>query len=275
MRAVANAYGRAVLSQMHVRMLVLSAMPLVLSLLLWGVVLYFGLQPLLDWLHANFVDYEIFRTTSSWLESMHLGFLKSVVVPFFALLLLLPLMILSALLFMNIAAMPFIVRHVGGRHYAKLEKKEGGSMLGGLRAAVSSFLVFIVVWLATLPLYIIPPLAVISSTLLWGWLTSRVLSYDALADYASEEERRTIQRERRWDLLVIGLVSGAAGALPPLLMAAGAALVIALLPLFLALMMWLYVLIFIFTALWFQYYCLEALAQLRARSDSTTVVESV
>jgi len=275
MRAVANAYGRAVLSQMHVRMLVLSAMPLVLSLLLWGVLLYFGLQPLLDWLHANFVDYEIFRTTSSWLESMHLGFLKSVVVPFFALLLLLPLMILSALLFMNIAAMPFIVRHVGGRHYAKLEQKQGGSMLGGLRAAVSSFLVFIVIWLATLPLYIIPPLAVISSTLLWGWLTSRVLSYDALADYASEEERRTIQRERRWDLLVIGLVSGAAGALPPLLMAAGAALVIPLLPLFLALMMWAYVLIFIFTALWFQYYCLEALAQLRARTGSTTVVESV
>lgn len=274
MRAVANAYGRAVLSQMHVRMLVLSAMPLVLSLVLWGVLLYFGLQPLLDWLHANFVDYEIFRTTSAWLESMHLGFLKSVVVPFFALLLLLPLMILSALLFMNIAAMPFIVRHVGGRHYAKLEQKQGGSMLGGLRAAVSSFLVFIVIWLVTLPLYIIPPLAVISSTLLWGWLTSRVLSYDALADYASEEERHTIQRERRWDLLVIGLVSGAAGALPPLLMAAGAALVIALLPLFLAIMMWLYVLIFIFTALWFQYYCLEALAQLRARTSSTTVVET-
>jgi hypothetical protein len=275
MRAVANAYGRAMLSQMHVRMLVLSAMPLVLSLLLWGVLLYYGLQPLLDWLHGNFVDYEIFRTTSAWLESMHLAFLKSVVVPFFALLLLLPLMILSALLFMNIAAMPFIVRHVGGRHFAKLEQKQGGSMLGGLRAAVSSFLVFIVIWLGTLPLYIIPPLAVISSTLLWGWLTSRVLSYDALADYASEEERRTIQRERRWDLLVIGLVSGAAGALPPLLMAAGAALVIALLPLFLAIMMWLYVLIFIFTALWFQYYCLEALAQLRARSDSTTVVETV
>lgn len=269
MRAVANAYGRAVLSQLHVRMLVLSAMPLVLSLLLWGLLLYFGLQPLLDWLHTNFVDYEIFRTTSDWLERLHLGFLKSVVVPFFALLLLLPLMILSALLFMNIAAMPFIVRHVGGRHYAKLEQKQGGSMLGGLRAALSSFAVFIVIWLATLPLYIFPPLAMISSAVLWGWLTSRVMSYDALADHASEEERRTIQRERRRDLLVMGLVSGAMGSLPPLLMAFGAVLFVALLPLALAVMMWLYVLIFIFTALWFQYYCLEALAQLRARAPVT------
>ncbi|WUR14477.1 EI24 domain-containing protein [[Empedobacter] haloabium] len=274
MRAVANAYGRAVLSQLHLRMLVLSAMPLVLSLLLWGLLLYFGLQPLLDWLHTNFVDYEIFRTTSDWLERLHLGFLKSVVVPFFALLLLLPLMILSALLFMNIAAMPFIVRHVGGRHYPKLEQKQGGSMLGGLRAALSSFAVFIVIWLATLPLYIVPPLAMISSTLLWGWLTSRVMSYDALADHASEEERRTIQRERRRDLLVMGLVSGAMGSLPPLLMAAGAVLFVALLPLALAVMMWLYVLIFIFTALWFQYYCLEALAQLRAREQAVIVEQA-
>ncbi|AVR95686.1 EI24 domain-containing protein [Pseudoduganella armeniaca] len=268
MRAVANAYGRAVLSQLHVRMLVLSAMPLVLSLLLWGLLLYFGLQPLLDWLQANFIDYEIYRTTSDWLDRLHLGFLKTVVVPFFALLLLLPLMILSALLFMNIAAMPFIVRHVSGRHYPKLEQKQGGSMLGGLRAALSSFAVFIVIWLATLPLYIFPPLAMISSTLLWGWLTSRVMSYDALADHASEEERRTIQRERRRDLLVMGLVSGAMGALPPLLMAASAVAMVILLPLALAVMMWLYVLIFIFTALWFQYYCLEALAQLRAREQA-------
>ncbi|GGC22840.1 EI24 domain-containing protein [Pseudoduganella buxea] len=271
MRAVANAYGRAVLSQLHGRMLILSAVPLLLSLLLWGVVLYFGLQPLMDWLHASFVDYDIFRSTSSWLDSIGLGFLKSLVVPFFALLLLLPLMILTALLFMNVAAMPVIVRHVSSRHYPKLEMKRGGSLLGGLGAAVSSFMVFIVIWLATLPLYILPPLAMVSSACLWGWLTSRVMSYDALADHASVEERHTIQRERRWELLVIGLVSGAAGALPPLLMAGGAVLAVVFLPLFLALMMWLYVLIFIFTALWFQYYCLEALAQLRARTAANPI----
>ena len=149
--------------------------------------------------------------------------------------------------------------------------KRGGSLLGGLGAAMSSFMVFIVIWLATLPLYILPPLAMVSSACLWGWLTSRVMSYDALADHASVEERHTIQRERRWELLVIGLVSGAAGALPPLLMAGGAVLAVVFLPLFLALMMWLYVLIFIFTALWFQYYCLEALAQLRARTTANPI----
>jgi hypothetical protein len=271
MRAVANAYGRALLSQLHGKMLVLSILPFVLSVALWALLLWLGLQPLLDWLHMHFVDYEIFRSTSSWLEWLGLGMLKTVVVPFFAMLLLLPLMILTALVFIGVIAMPVIVRHVGGRHFAQLEQKRGGSILGGLGKALTSFAVFVVVWLFTLPLYAFPPLAVLSSALLWGWLTSRVMSYDALADYASEEERRTIQHERRRELWTIGVISGAAGSLPAVLWVGGAAIAVVFFPFLLAASIWLYVLIFIFTGLWFEYFCLQALAELRGRERSITI----
>ena len=89
------------------------------------------------------------------------------------------------------------------------------------------------------------------------------MSYDALADYASAEELATLQRERRWPLLAIGVVSGMAGSLPALAWVGGAAAAIAFFPFMLAASIWIYVLIFIFTGLWFEYYCLEALAQLR------------
>jgi hypothetical protein len=265
MRAVANAYGRALLSQLHGKMLVLSILPFVLSVALWALLLWLGLQPLLDWLHLHFVEYEIFRSTSSWLEWLGLGVLKTVVVPFFAMLLLLPLMILTALVFIGVVAMPVVVRHVGGRHYSQLELKRGGSILGGLGKALGSFLIFIVVWFFTLPLYVLPPLAVLSSALLWGWLTSRVMTYDALADYASEDERHTLMREHRWQLWTIGVISGAAGSLPAVLWVGGAAIAVVFFPFLLAASIWLYVLIFIFTGLWFEYYCLEALAALRGR----------
>lgn len=268
MRGVLNAYGRAVLSQLHGKMLMLSALPFLLSVAVWATVLYFSLQPLLDWLHGYFVDYELFRYSSSWLENLGLAALKTVVVPFFAMLLLLPLMILTALIFIGVAAMPFIVRHVGSRHYPHLAKKQGGSLLKGLGKALSSFLVFIVIWLCTLPLYAIPPLALLSSALLWGWLTSRVMSYDALSEHASSDEIHTLQSEKRWPLLAIGVISGAAGSLPAIVWVGGAAIAVAFFPFLLAASIWLYVLIFIFTGLWFQYYCLEALAQLRARSDN-------
>ncbi|UGQ47339.1 EI24 domain-containing protein [Massilia endophytica] len=271
MRAVANAYGRALLSQLHGKMLVLSVVPFALSVALWAALLWLGLQPLLDWLHMHFVDYEIFRSTSSWLEWLGMGMLKTVVVPFFAMLLLLPLMILTALVFIGAAAMPVIVRHVGGRHFPELERKRGGSLLGGLGKALGSFAIFVGVWFCTLPLYALPPLAVLSSALLWGWLTSRVMSYDALADHASEEERHTLVREHRWQLLAIGVVSGAAGSLPAVLWVGGAAIAVVFFPFLLAASIWLYVLIFIFTGLWFEYYCLEALAQLRRRPRELTV----
>ena len=53
------------------------------------------------------------------------------------------------------------------------------------------------------------------------------------------------------------------GALPTLLWLGGALSVI-LFPFLAAVAIWLYVLVFIFTGLWFQYYCLDALAKYRA-----------
>jgi hypothetical protein len=263
MRAVLNAYGRALLSQFHGKMLLLSIAPFLLTAVLWALLLWLGLQPLLDWLHGYFVDFEIYRVTSDWLGRLGLDALRTVVVPLMALLLLLPLMIITALMFIGVAAMPFVVSHVGGRHFPQLEKKRGGSLLGSVGKALGAGLIFIVCWLCILPLYIFPPLAGVATVLLWGWLTSRVMSYDALADYASAEELDTLLRERRWGLMAIGVVSGLAGSLPSLAWVGGAAAAIAFLPVLLAVSIWIYVLIFIFTGLWFEYYCLEALAQLR------------
>ncbi len=263
MRAVINAYGRALLSQFHGKILLLSIVPFILSVALWALLLGFGLQPLLDWLHGHFVEFEMYRVTTDWLVSIGLGGLRSIVVPLFALLLLLPLMIVTAMIFIGVAAMPFIVRHVGGRHFPQLEKKRGGSILGSVVKALGAFGIFVVAWLFILPMYIFPPLAGLATVLLWGWLTSRVMSYDALADYASAEELDQLQREHRWQLMAIGVVSGLAGSLPALVWVGGAAAAIAFFPILLAASIWVYIVIFIFTGLWFEYYCLQALAQLR------------
>ncbi|MDC8757236.1 EI24 domain-containing protein [Janthinobacterium fluminis] len=262
MRAVLNAYGRALQAQLHGRMLLLSIIPFVLSVALWLLMLWQGLQPLVDSLHSLFAEHDGFRLSGSVLGTLGLGALKTVIVPLIAMFLLLPLMVLTALLFIGVAAMPAIARHVGGRHFPRLEKKRGGGLLGSLATGAGAFLVFVLGWIATLPLYFFPPLAMLAQALLWGWLSSRVMAYDALADYASEDERRALLRAHRRPLLAIGVVSGAAGALPGLLWLGGVMSVV-FFPFLAAFAIWLYVLIFIFTGLWFQYYCLDALARLR------------
>jgi hypothetical protein len=260
---VARAYGRALRSQFSSRMLLLSIVPLLLSVALWGGLLWLWLQPLLDWLQGMFTEHGGFQASSSVLGMLGLGMLKALAVPLAAMLLLVPLMIATSLLFMGVAAMPAIARHVGERQFAQVERKHGGSLLGSLAVNLTGILVFAVLWLVTLPLYAVAPLAVLAQALLWGWLTARVMSYDALADYASADERRELARRHRAPLLAIGTVSGLAGALPGFAWIGGALVSFVLFPFLAVLSIWLYLLIFIFTGLWFQYYCLQALADLR------------
>jgi hypothetical protein len=268
MRPIAVAYGRALRSQFTGRMLMLSVVPLLLSLALWGGLLYAGMQPLLDWLHGVFAEYGLFETSSGLLATLGLGFLKALVVPLAAMLVLLPLMIITSLLFIGVGAMPAIARHVSRVQFPTLARKEGGSFLGSLGVNLSGILLFALLWLFTLPLYALAPVALAVQALLWGWLTARVMSYDALAIHASREERRLIlQRERR-SLLIIGTVSGLLGALPGVAWIGGALISVVLFPVLAVLSIWLYLIIFIFTGLWFQYFCLQALAQLRAEAEA-------
>jgi len=266
MRDVFLSWRRAVRAQFSRKMLLLSVLPLIMSVVLWGAALFFGLQPLIDFVQTIFTNYGWFDASAGVMSGFGLGMLKTLVVPLVAMLLLLPLMICTSLLFMGLAAMPAIGRHVGQHHFPTLEKKHGGSVLGSVGVNLSAVVVFCVLWLLTVPLYFIAPLAILVHALLWGALTARVMTYDALAEYASADERRLLRQRHRRALLLIGTVSGAAGALPGLAWIGGALISVVLFPVLAMLSLWLYLVIFIFTGLWFQYFCLHALTVLRAEN---------
>lgn len=266
MRPVLNAFGRAIWSQLHFKMLLLSVLPFVLSVVVWSFGLWLYLQPMIDGLQNYFAENDGFRFSNDVLMWVGMGALKTVVVPLIAMWILLPLMILTALIFVGVMAMPVIVKHVGSRQYRELEVRKGGTFFGSLWTSSSSFVIFLVLWIITLPLSLIPPLTFVIQPVLWGWLTYRVMAYDALADHADAVERKTILRTHRWQLLLIGAITGAMGAAPTLLWLGGALSVI-FFPILAAGAIWLYVLVFIFSGLWFQHYCMEALKQHRAAND--------
>ena len=108
-----------------------------------------------------------------------------------------------------------------------------------------------------------PPLILILPPLIWGWLTYRVMAYDALAEHASRQERLEIIRRHRGWLLGIGVLTGFLGAAPSLLWASGALFAVAFVVL-MPVAIWVYTLVFAFSALWFTHYSLAALQALRA-----------
>ena len=141
MRAVLDAYGRALASQFSARMLLLSVAPFLLSVALWAVLLYVGFQPLLDLVQSLFAEHGGYGASAGLLSTFGMGMLKTVVVPLVAMLLLLPLMILTALLFMGVAAMPALGRHVAIRMAARhgpLGHKAGGSLAGSLATSLGA-----------------------------------------------------------------------------------------------------------------------------------------
>ncbi|MDE2427234.1 MAG: EI24 domain-containing protein [Burkholderiales bacterium] len=261
-----RAWGRAVAAQLHYRMLLLTIWPFLVALALWGAAMWWGLQAMMDFVQSWFAQHDGFHTASDVLAMFGLLALKTVVVPLIAMWLLLPLMIFTALLCIGVFAMPSISRHVGARHYPELEQREGGSFFGSMGYSLSSFFIFALFWLLSLPLTLLPPLGLVLQPLLWGWLTYRVIVYDALALHADADERAELVRQHRWSLLLIGTIAGLFGAAPGLLWLGGV-LSVLFLPLLAGVAIWVYVVVFVFTGLWFQHYCLEALQEQRKSAE--------
>lgn len=262
-RPVLTAYTRALKSQFSGRMLRLSIFPVILSVLLWGGALVFGFEPLKEligtWLPTPPAD-----GSGGWWARYGAGALKVIGVTVIAVMLTIPMMVFTAMSFMGIVSMPSIVQHVSERQFPKLEQKRGGSIAGSVQVNVLTVLKFLPLWLLSLPLYIIPPLALLVQIVLWGRVTSTVMCYDALADHASAEEREAILRIHKKELTLIGILSGVIGSLPGIVWIGGTLISVVLFPVLAVIAVWIYVLIFIFTGLWFLYYCLQALEDLRA-----------
>lgn len=262
MNAIFRSFARALVSQLHPRMLMLTVLPFVIATVVWGGLLWWSWDPVMGTARAMLEGSSLTSWIYSALDWLGLQSLRAVVAPLFVMALTIPLVIASMLIFISIASVPAVMRHLD-RSYPDLVKARGGSLVGSVGQALGSTAVFFLLVLVTLPLWLVPPFFALIPPVLWGWLTYRLMTYDALSEHASAEERKTLMKRHRAPLLVIGVAVGLLGSAPTLIWVSSAA-VIFLFPILLAGTLWLYVLIFIFSALWFGHFCLRALAELRA-----------
>ncbi len=262
MNDIFRSFARALVSQLHPRMLMLTVLPFVLATVVWGGLLWWGWDPVMGTARTMLEGSVLTSWIYSALDWLGLQSLRSIVAPLFVMALAIPLVIASMLIFISLFSVPAVVRHLD-RSYPDLARARGGSVLGSVWQTLGSTMVFLLLVLVTLPLWLVPPFFALIPPVLWGWLTYRVMTYDALSEHASAEERKTLMRRHRAPLLAIGVAVGLLGSAPTLIWVSSAAIIF-LFPFLLAGTLWLYVLIFIFSALWFGHFCLPALAQLRA-----------
>ncbi len=272
MKQVLDSFWRAFAYCLHPRAMVLSLMPLLLMVALaWGASYWFWDQAVAgvkDVLETS----SIFAMVWHWFEWFGVGDLKSVVAPLVVIFTVTPLVVVLSLVAVSVLMTPALVNWVASRRFVDLERKQGGGFAASLGWSLLSVLLALLTLLVTLPLWLVPPLALVLPPLIWGWLTYRVLTFDVLAEHASREERLTITRDNRLTLLSMGVLTGLMGAAPSLVWASGALFAAAFVVL-VPLAVWLYTAVFAFSSLWFAHFALSALAQLR-RSQGVVVIEA-
>jgi hypothetical protein len=177
----------------------------------------------------------------TWTANWDLTAVASWIATATVLALLLPMIIITALLIATVFAMPLLVRHVARRNFPNLEMRHGGSVAGSIWNALAAIFLFVSLWIVTLPLWLLGPLAAVLPLALSAYLNQRLFRYDAVSDHADAEEMRRLFQASRGRLFVLGLITGLLYFIPPINLIAP-----------------------IYAALAYIHFCLRALQQMRS-----------
>ena len=266
MKLLLDSFWRAAAYCLHPKVIALSLLPLAVMVLLALGLGYFFWAPTVDAVRANLESYAIVGSLLSWLEGIGLGGLKLVLAPLLVVFVATPVIVVLALLMVAVMMTPSMLKLVCERRFATLERRHGGSALGSVFGGLWATVAALVALLVSIPLWFVPPLVLVIPPLIWGWLTYKVMTYDVLADHASQEERRELIRLHRGPLFGMGVLTGYLGAAPSLVWASGV-MFVALAPVLVPVAIWIYTLVFAFSGLWFAHYALSALQALRAQRE--------
>ena len=270
-----DSFWRAAAYCIRPRVIALSFLPLLLMIALTLGLGYWYWEAALDWVRSALEVSTVVNTVWAWLQSIGAGKLKVVLAPLIVIFAVTPVIVMLSLLLVAFLMTPALTLLVAERRFAQLERKRGGGLVAGALRALGLTVLSLLVLFLTSPLWLVPPLILVLPPLIWGWLTYRVMAFDALAAHASSPERRALFLRHRVPLLVMGLFTGYMSAAPSLFWGAGPLFAVAFVPL-VPLAIWAYTFFFVLSSLWFTHFCLAALAalreQVRRSPDSATQV---
>lgn len=267
-----DSFWRAVAYCFRPRVILLSLLPLIIM----GVITAF---------FAHFYWGAAVAAASGWIDSSRLveigmrvlqlvgltslqpADITRVFAPVIVVVLVAPVVVVLALLLAAFMISPAVLRIVAARRFPELGRHGPDSFWRSGFWTLGHTIVALLALLISLPFWLIPPLILILPPLIWGWLTYRVMSHDALDLHASVAERRALLQRHRVPLLVMGVICGYLGAAPAVIWASFAVFAVAFVVL-IPIGVWIYTLVFVFSALWFTHYCLAALEAQRAASET-------
>jgi uncharacterized protein involved in cysteine biosynthesis len=201
--AILDALARALRDLFSLRVLWVVVWPMLLALLLW---LALGISfwgTFSGWIEQGLDAIGI----QTWLAELEPAWIANALQALLHLMLFVPLVMLTALVITALFGMPALIRVVAERDYPELERENGGGLIGSLWNAVVAIVVFVALWLVTLPLWLIG-VGVIVPFVAAAYLNQRLFRYDAIAEHASADEMAVLFRQERSRWWSLGLLTG-------------------------------------------------------------------
>lgn len=201
MLTILNALRGALGDLSRPRVLWWIVVPFVSALLVWGLAATFLWTPLTSGAAGMIPEWFPGEWTGSW---------RAPIRHFFAVLLALgvlaPLVMITAISVTAFFVMPVLVDVVSAHHYSALERKRGGTLAGSIWNTIAALLVFVVLWVVTLPLWLTGIGALLAPIVNAAVLNQRVFRYDALTEHASATEYAALMQRARPRLFGLALL---------------------------------------------------------------------
>ena len=182
------------------RVLAVLFLPMLGSIVLWAVLAWFFWDAWIEGLRAFIAG----TSAGAWLGAQA-GWLLTGSTTLLVLALLLPAVFITAVVITELIAMPVIVSVVS-RSYPQLARRGESGVAGSIVNATVAVLVFMVLWIVTLPLWFTGVGAFILPAVNSAWLNQRLFRYDALSEHATRDEYRALVRRAKWRLYGLGLL---------------------------------------------------------------------
>ncbi len=203
MSPLLNAISSAIRDLLKFKMIWIMIWPILAASLFWLLIGWIFWDSLSELMHLGFARFG-FR---EWVEGQAPGWLIYGVQWFLNILIFIPLVIVTTLMITAIFLMPALINAVAKRHYPGLKRESGGTILGGIMNALYALLIYMVIWIVTLPLWALG-IGIVVPLIAAAYLNQQLFRYDALSEHASSGEIKQLLAKNRFSLWNLGLLTG-------------------------------------------------------------------
>ena len=179
------------------RIWVYVAAPAVVSLVLWIFLALRGLGVMVEWLLGHQPMTLLIGWGIAWLATLlaYMGAWMAIFASAY----------LTASLLAAIVIMPLLLKHLAETDYRDVAPMGKDSFVAAAVNSVVASILFVIGWLLTLPLWIIPGLSLVLPLLLMAWYNRRTFAYDALSMHATEAEWMALRPTTKRPMFMLGL----------------------------------------------------------------------